>query len=107
MSFLIWKQWRYLQKGSDNAKAENNDIEAYEEEDIPSIPRETGETLYFELRSRPPQGQDATERHYQGLQHNDFPDYQNMNDEKIHEVYEEIGKVRVRLFNVLLSLLYP
>ena len=94
MSFLTWKLWRYFQDTRANTKAEKNDIEHYERHGVASIPTEKEETSYFELRPVAPQGQDDTERHYQGLQHNDFPDYQNMNSEKIHGVYEEIGKVR-------------
>ena len=94
MSFLFWKLWRYFQDARDNTKAKKKDTEVYEEHYVPSIPRERGETLYFELRSRAPQGQVAAERHYEGLQHNDCPDYQNINDEKIYGVYDEIGKVR-------------
>jgi len=93
MSFLFWKLWRYFQDARDNTKAKKKDTEVYEEHYVPSIPRERGETLYFELRSRAPQGQVAAERHYEGLQHNDCPDYQNINDEKIYGVYDEIGKI--------------
>jgi len=86
--------WRHFRDARDNTKAEENGIKEYEGHGVASIPTEREETSYLELRSRASQGQDATERYYQGLQHNDFPDYQNMNDEKVHGVYEEIGKVR-------------
>ena len=94
MSFLIWKMLPYFQDARDNTKAEKSGIEEYEGHGVASIPTERGETSYFELYPRAPQGQDATDRHYQGLQHNAFPDYQNMNDERIRGVYEGIGKVR-------------